>query len=661
MRIELSHDILAKKVFQKASKEDKQILQIERLISDSYQRYISRELFMERADIEYIEPFLGKINKTEVEREFITDSKAYIIEQDRKRKRRIFITNAIMFGLIAVAVGAMIWASSRISAANEIYAEKEKEVTGLQETLNIARVSLASAEEKAHKIIENAEHVVDSAKYQVALANQSAIRIRQKAQWEVVQAQKKSDAKIKAAEEIADKKIASATKEAQDKIADANKAADTKIKEANTKANKIKKEADQYQAEKERFKNVSETSQLSSQALRSLNAGNEKKAAKLALDAREKWIKATKEKNNELQNAENYTALNEILKTMEGQNERVYDLHGTSIRSVATNNKGWLVSADEDGFIHFSKQNNENLAAFKKGFKSFKISKNFKEEDQIHTVAIANNNIIAGTLRGNLLIFNADTLTNTLNRAGKHSTYLNLKDAEKDPRIKVLRRFDHPIEYLEASPNGKYIAFNTLMQQHLYILNANTGETITKVAIKGISTLTWENDKTLWVGKETGVSLLKFDGKRLVNQTPSKMPSSNIKAIAVQKKHIIFGGNKGKVWILDRIKNVFLNDLNGAVFFKAHRSGITSIKFNPDGTKFVSSSMDGTAKIWNLKHLNDPENEKIVLSGHQKWIYGAAFSSNGQFIYTVSEDATLRQWYVDEDRLAKHLESLLKK
>ncbi len=661
MRIELSHDILAKKVFEKASNEDKMLLQIERLITDSHQRYVSRELFMDRADVEYIDPFLKKVTSTEEELEFIDASKAHIAEIDRKRRLRVFRTNAIMLGLILIAIAAWIWATTRINHANErikeanqIYAQKEKEVRALNEQLKIAIYELAATKDSANIIIENA-------KLEVAKAAVEADRIKEEAQWKVVQAQRRAEKEIKDAEEEARERIRKATEEADSKIKEANKKADVKINEANKKADEIKKDADKYRAEKTRLKNISETSQLSSQALRSLNSGDIDKATELALDARKKWKAATKDKDNKLQNAENYNALNEILEAIEGNKKRVYEHHGTSVRSVATHNKGWIASADEDGVIHFSKRNNSDLSKSKKSFKAISISSNFKDQDQIHTVAIANDNIVAGTLRGNILIFNADTLSKRLTAKGKRSACLNLRFAKTDPRIKVYKRFGSPIQHLEVSPNGEFIAFNTLMHNHLYVLKTKTGAVITNVTIKGIKTLTWENDETLWVGKKDGVSLLNFNGKKLSNQTPSLVPQSAIQSIAVNDTYIIFGDHKGRLWIVDRVKGEYIKDLNGSEFFKAHRSGITAIKFNKEGTKVVSSSMDGTAKIWNMEYLTDPENETIVLEGHEKWIYGATFSSNGEYIYTVSEDATLRQWYVEEGKMAEKLQQILDK
>ena len=58
MKIELSHDILARKIYDKSSTEDKLVLKIENLIREDYQRFVDRKILMGKEDYEYVAPFL---------------------------------------------------------------------------------------------------------------------------------------------------------------------------------------------------------------------------------------------------------------------------------------------------------------------------------------------------------------------------------------------------------------------------------------------------------------------------------------------------------------------------------------------------------------------------------------------------------------------------
>ncbi len=74
--------------------------------------------------------------------------------------------------------------------------------------------------------------------------------------------------------------------------------------------------------------------------------------------------------------------------------------------------------------------------------------------------------------------------------------------------------------------------------------------------------------------------------------------------------------------------------------FKAHEEKVASAAFSPDGTRIVTASADGMARIWNAtngRRLND-------LSGHTGVVQSAAFSPDGTLIVTASDDTTARIW-----------------
>jgi WD40 repeat protein/ABC-type transport system substrate-binding protein len=78
----------------------------------------------------------------------------------------------------------------------------------------------------------------------------------------------------------------------------------------------------------------------------------------------------------------------------------------------------------------------------------------------------------------------------------------------------------------------------------------------------------------------------------------------------------------------------------------AHLGVVNSAAFSPDGQYFVTSSNDDTAIIW------EAATGKVlqILKGHTDWVTRATFSPDGQFVLTVSNDSTVRVWGVQNGK-----------
>jgi len=71
-----------------------------------------------------------------------------------------------------------------------------------------------------------------------------------------------------------------------------------------------------------------------------------------------------------------------------------------------------------------------------------------------------------------------------------------------------------------------------------------------------------------------------------------------------------------------------------------HASEVNSAAFSPDSTLIVTASNDKTARVWD----SASGEERLVLHGHDKQVYSAAFSPDGRQILTGSRDGTARIW-----------------
>jgi WD40 repeat protein len=78
-----------------------------------------------------------------------------------------------------------------------------------------------------------------------------------------------------------------------------------------------------------------------------------------------------------------------------------------------------------------------------------------------------------------------------------------------------------------------------------------------------------------------------------------------------------------------------------------HTSVVSSAVFSQDLKLMVTSSRDGTAKIWDVK------NGKLLhsLEGHRDWINTVAFSPDGKWILTASSDSTAKVWDAQSGKL----------
>ena len=73
---------------------------------------------------------------------------------------------------------------------------------------------------------------------------------------------------------------------------------------------------------------------------------------------------------------------------------------------------------------------------------------------------------------------------------------------------------------------------------------------------------------------------------------------------------------------------------------RGHTSFIFGGAFSPDGQHLVTASDDGTARVWRVDGLGQP----LVLQGDAGKVLFATFSPDGRFVITTSSDGTARIW-----------------
>jgi Tol biopolymer transport system component len=83
-----------------------------------------------------------------------------------------------------------------------------------------------------------------------------------------------------------------------------------------------------------------------------------------------------------------------------------------------------------------------------------------------------------------------------------------------------------------------------------------------------------------------------------------------------------------------------VSQANWRFVLSGHDDAVNSAAFSPDGTRIVTASGDGTARLWDAATAK----EIAVLRGHDESVHSAAFSPGGTRIVTASSDNTARIW-----------------
>ncbi len=114
-------------------------------------------------------------------------------------------------------------------------------------------------------------------------------------------------------------------------------------------------------------------------------------------------------------------------------------------------------------------------------------------------------------------------------------------------------------------------------------------------------------------------------------------PNKNILAIGRDRGDVILWNIPGKKLI--RI-------------ISGHQSTVTDLQFSPEGNKLLTTSRDGTARVW---FLSESRKLPIILNDHNGWVLTGSFDPTGKRIITGCGDDFIRTWPVEHAQLASRI------
>jgi hypothetical protein len=135
MKIELSHDFLAQKIYEEASIEDKTRAKATKFLHDRYQYYLtSNDLLLTEREVIYVTPYLEGMDLSQAEIDYVDYSKAVI----KSLKFRARLKDAALVALVCVVVlgSWAYWEHSRFQDTSRKLAEAKDTISLLRNMEN---------------------------------------------------------------------------------------------------------------------------------------------------------------------------------------------------------------------------------------------------------------------------------------------------------------------------------------------------------------------------------------------------------------------------------------------------------------------------------------------------------------------------------------------
>lgn len=128
-KIEISHDILAREVYARIDADEKMRLKITQFLRDRYDYYAEAGALLDKKDLDYIDPYLEKVQVSPEQIAFIKESRREAAAKARRRQRRNLAIGTVLALAAVVSIFFGIQANQKAKdareAQNDALAQKE--------------------------------------------------------------------------------------------------------------------------------------------------------------------------------------------------------------------------------------------------------------------------------------------------------------------------------------------------------------------------------------------------------------------------------------------------------------------------------------------------------------------------------------------------------
>lgn len=155
MKVILTHDVLAKKVAEKVSVEDKELRKVEQFFERHYDDYKERGnvALLKKKELEKIKPYIEKLNLSLEEKNFIQESKKAV-----RTRIIIFILSFTLVSVLFVSLGIFSYTKNQEAIREkEKLEEKETELSNKKADLDNEKKNIEETSNNLKKEIQDLE------------------------------------------------------------------------------------------------------------------------------------------------------------------------------------------------------------------------------------------------------------------------------------------------------------------------------------------------------------------------------------------------------------------------------------------------------------------------------------------------------------------------
>jgi WD40 repeat protein len=242
--------------------------------------------------------------------------------------------------------------------------------------------------------------------------------------------------------------------------------------------------------------------------------------------------------------------------------------------------------------------------------------------------------------------------------------------------------FDKDKNHIYAA--GQFINENGESIIEKYDLNTNSRIPEVLKGVKGSFVKMHFADNKLWILDEGGKTIKTMNNGKSEMVFQSKVKINDF-AVDKSKPYIWLAADNGDLYRIDKsgendsifYKNgrsitaitskynfLAIGDVNGGVrlftdnnftnfnSLTGHIGAVDELKISENGAAMLSAGKDKTVRIWNLSEITQAP---IVLSDHGDWVWSTDFSTNNEWIFSVSEDGMVHVWPYSIDLMGNQL------